>query len=188
MIDIMCVLDDDHELCITKLQIMNTAHWHLVMNHLPIVGVIIGTLILAAGFVIRNNRTVKSTGLGVLVFAGIAAIPSYLTGEGAEEVVEGMPGVSENWIEAHEDLALIFLIFTSVLGVISLITLMIGQNKPKVAGVLMVVALIGGLITSFFGKQVGTTGGEIRHTEIRTGNGAQQNSEAGQGTTEAEEE
>jgi hypothetical protein len=38
--------------------------------------------------------------------AGIA----YLTGEGAEETVENMPGISESIIEQHEDFAMYALI------------------------------------------------------------------------------
>lgn len=145
---------------------MNTAHWHLLLNHLPIVGTIIGTLILVAGFIFKNNSTIKQTALGVFVFSALCAIPAYLTGEGAEEVVEKLPGVTENIIESHEDLGKIFLIVVGTLGMLSLVTFFSERFKSKAASVLYVAILITALGTSVFAKQVGTSGGEIRHTEI----------------------
>lgn len=146
---------------------MNAAHWHLLLNHLPIVGTIIGTLILAVGFGIKNNSTIKQTALGVFVFSALCAIPAYLTGEGAEEVVEHLPGVTESVIENHEDLGKIFMIVVGSLGILSLVTFVSDWLKSKVAPVLYVAVLISAIGTSFFAKQVGTSGGKVRHTEIR---------------------
>jgi hypothetical protein len=57
---------------------MNTVHWHLLLNHLPIIGGIIGMGILVAGFVLKNNPIVKRTALGVFVFSAVFAIPAFL--------------------------------------------------------------------------------------------------------------
>lgn len=43
--------------------------------------------------------------LGLLAVAGLSAIAVFLTGEPAEEVVEGRAGVSHDAIEAHEEWA-----------------------------------------------------------------------------------
>ena len=149
---------------------MNTAHWHMLLNHLPMVGIIVGTLILAAGFVFKNQPAVKITALGVFVFAALMAIPSYLTGEGAEEIAEKLPGVTEGFIENHEDLGKIFLILTESLGVLALVTFLFLRLKSKLAPVLLGLVFITAVGTSIIAKQVGTSGGQVRHTEIRNGN------------------
>ena len=149
---------------------MNTAHWHMLLNHLPMVGIIVGTLILAAGFVLKNQPAVKITALGVFVFAALMAIPSYLTGEGAEEIAEKLPGVTEGFIENHEDLGKIFLILTESLGALALVTFLFLRLKSKLAPVLLGLVFITAVGTSIFAKQVGTSGGQVRHTEIRNGN------------------
>lgn len=146
---------------------MNTAHWHLALNHVPVVGTVIGTLILTAGLVLKNNASVKRTGLGVLILSTLFAIPVYLTGEGAEEIVEKMPGVTENFIEKHEDLGKVFFILLGILGVLSLITFVADSTKKRISSLLYIVVLVIALGLSIFGKQVGSSGGEIRHTEIR---------------------
>ncbi|HEX5111298.1 MAG TPA: hypothetical protein VFV79_00515 [Saprospiraceae bacterium] len=149
---------------------MNTAHWHMLLNHLPMVGIIIGTLVLAAGFVFKNQPAVKMTALGVFVFAALLAIPSYLTGEGAEEIAEKLPGVTEGFIENHEDLGKVFLILAECLGVLALITFVFMRMKNKLAPVLLGLVFLTAVGTSVFAKQVGTSGGQVRHTEIRNGN------------------
>lgn len=148
---------------------MNTAHWHLLLNHFPIVGTVLGTLIGIAGLVFKKNA-IKQTALGVLIFSGLTAIPAYLTGEGAEEAVENLPGISETYIENHEELAEVFLVAVLLLSALSLVTLWLSSVKAKFPSVMFSLVLIGSIAVCIVAKQVGTSGGEIRHAEIRYGN------------------
>lgn len=147
---------------------MNTVHWHLLLNHLPIIGGIIGMGILVAGFVLKNNPMVKRTALGVFVFSAVFAIPTFLTGEGAEEAVENLPGVMESLIEEHEDLGKLFLLLMSTLGVVSLLALFADIKKLKAAKTLYFLVLLVGMVSIYFGATTGVSGGKVRHTEIRT--------------------
>lgn len=147
---------------------MNQAHLHLLFNHLPILGTLFGILILAGGYFLKNN-TVKRTALGIFVLSALCAIPAYLTGEGAEEIVEGLPGVSENLMEAHEDLANIFLWMVGALGLFSLATFYADFKSKKIAATLYALTLVAAIGTMVFAQRVGSSGGEIRHTEIRSG-------------------
>lgn len=145
---------------------MNDAHLHLAVNHLPIVGVIIGTLVLIAGFLLRKDQ-IKGTALGIFIFSGIAAIVANATGEGAEEIVEEMGTISHKIIHVHEEMAETFLLLTIGLSVISLITLFLAIKKKDYAKYGYILVFVLALACIFFGKETGTTGGEIRHTEIR---------------------
>lgn len=151
-----------------KTNTMNQAHLHLLLNHLPILGTLFGLLTLAAGFTLKNE-TIKRTALGFFVFSALCAIPAYLTGEGAEEVVENIPGASsETLVEAHEELANIFLWLTGALGVFSIFTFFVNYTQKKGGSLLYALTFVLGLGTMVLAKQVGTSGGEIRHTEIRS--------------------
>lgn len=147
---------------------MNQAHLHLLLNHLPILGALFGLLILAGGFFLKNDA-VKRTALGMFVLSAILAIPAYLTGEGAEEIVESLPGVTENLIEAHEDMANIFLWMVGALGLIALATLYTDLKSKKAASMLYALTFAAAIGTMVFAQRVGASGGEIRHTEIRSG-------------------
>jgi hypothetical protein len=146
---------------------MNQAHLHLLLNHLPILGSLFGILTLIAGFLLKNEM-VKRTALGLFALAAITAIPAYLTGEGAEEVVESLPGVTENLIEAHEDMANIFLWVVGALGLLSLATLVADLKAQKITSVMYGITFVAAIAAMGLAARVGVTGGEIRHTEIRT--------------------
>lgn len=165
----------------------NDAHLHLILNHLPILGVLFGLLIMAGGFLLKNNA-VKRTALGMFVLSAVCAIPAYLTGEPAEEMVESLPGVTENLIEAHEDLANIFLWVTGALGLLSLLTFLADVKAKTIASTLYVATFVGALGAMILAQRVGTTGGEIRHTEIRTGATAAGNGNQGEQGAEAKDD
>ena len=155
---------------------MNTAHWHLLLNHLPVTGIIIGTLVLATGQLLKNS-TVMKTALGILLFTGLTAVPAFLTGEGAEEVVEKLPGVTEATIEDHEEMGKIFLISTIATGLLAVITFFVVRNRTNPSRVLYGLVFAACLVTCVLAKQVGTSGGLVRHPEIVQGASAQQQSE-----------
>jgi len=145
---------------------MSDLHLHLVLNHFPVIGLIIGALVLLFGFLLRKEQ-IKETALGIFIFSAIMAIAVNYTGEGAEHAIENLPGLDEQYIETHEDAAELFLIMMLVLGGTSLVTLFLAIKKMKLAvyGYILIILLI--IATAFAAKDVGTSGGEIRHTEIR---------------------
>lgn len=148
---------------------MNDAHLHMVVNHFPIVGIILGFGILVAGIVLKNN-TVKNTAYCLFVVGAIFAFASMATGEGAEEMVEEMPTVGKKIIHEHEEMAEKLALVLYLLGVVSIAGLYFNiknRNQSKLISYVVVVIAAVGIL---FGKLTGTTGGEIRHTEIRNEN------------------
>jgi uncharacterized membrane protein len=145
---------------------MNEAHFHLVVNHLPIVGILIGLLVLVSGFILKKPE-VKVTALGIFVFSALASIAAFYSGEGAEEIVENIPGISETLINQHEEAAELFFTVVLILGGISLITMFLEIKKYAFAKIGFILVILGSLAAGVLAKNVGTTGGEIRHTEIR---------------------
>jgi uncharacterized membrane protein len=147
---------------------MNGAHIHLMLNHLPIVGMVFATLVLLAGFFL-NNSTVKHTALALFVLTAITAVPAYLTGEGAEEVAEGIAGISDQHIHHHEDEGKVFLIVSILTGVLALATFWMERMKNPVSRLTYIGVFLAAGASLFMGQKTGSSGGEIRHTEIRSG-------------------
>lgn len=83
---------------------MNQAHFHLVLNHLPIVFPMVGLVILVGGLIVRSE-IVKRVAYTIFIMGSLSAVAAMLTGEGAEEIVEKIQGVSEQFIKAHEEVA-----------------------------------------------------------------------------------
>ena len=69
---------------------MSPVHWHLLLNHVPVIGTILGVLLLAWG-TIRKSEELKQASLSIFIGAAVIAIPAFLTGEPAEEVAERTP-------------------------------------------------------------------------------------------------
>ena len=145
---------------------MNEAHFHLVVNHLPIVGILIGFLVLLTGFLLKKPE-VKVTALGIFVFSALASFAAFYSGEGAEEIVENIPGISETLINQHEESAELFFTIVLILGGVSLITFVLEIKKMKLSKFGFILVILLALGAGVLAKNVGTTGGEIRHTEIR---------------------
>jgi uncharacterized membrane protein len=127
---------------------------------------IVGLLIMVGGFLFKSE-ILKRAAYCFFILSAIIAIPTFLSGGEAEEVVEGIKGIDEQFIEVHEETAEIFSILLYVLGGISLIGLWANWKRKSLSNIISIVAIAFTLIVLFYGRQTGTTGGEIRHTEIR---------------------
>jgi uncharacterized membrane protein len=145
---------------------MNDAHLHMVVNHFPIIGIIFGFGILIVGLVLKN-KTLQNTSYALFIVAAIFGAISMGTGEGAEELVEDMPNIGKQIIHEHEELAEKLAVLLYVLGGLSLVGMYLNFKKNSKAKLLSFLIL--GIATAglFLVQKVGTSGGEIRHTEIR---------------------
>ena len=145
---------------------MNNAHFHLVVNHFPIIGIIFGVGILTAGLFLNNN-IVKNTAYSIFIVAAIFAFLAMYTGEGAEEIVEDMPTIGHQIIHEHEELAEKFAVLTYILAIFSIIGIYLNLKNHLKAQLLSFIIITVAVVTAILSSQVGTSGGEIRHTEIR---------------------
>jgi uncharacterized membrane protein len=145
---------------------MNDAHLHMVVNHFPIIGTILAIGILIAGL-LSKNRSIINTSYVLFVIGAIFGILSMNTGEGAEELVEDMPGIGWKIIHEHEELAEKMALLLDILGVLSLVGFYFQYKKNAKEKLVSYIILIIGIASLFVIQKVGTSGGEIRHTEIR---------------------
>ena len=160
---------------------MNDAHLHLVVNHFPIIGTIFGLGILIVGMILKNN-SVKTVAYVLFIIASIFAAFSMGTGEGAEELVEDMPNIGKEIIHEHEELAEKLALVLYAIGAFSLVSIYFSIKKISLLKYTTIVTLLLAVIGVFLAQKVGTSGGEIRHTEIRA------NSNSPIGTIETHEE
>lgn len=144
---------------------MNEAHLHLILTHFPIVGVIFGIVLLLYGLWRRNDLLMRVS-MVTFVVTALFAVSLYFTGEAAEEAVEGLPGVSESLIEAHEEAAIWAIVGAGVLALLSLGGLLSYRQKvPQWVGtILLIIALAAGGLIGW----TANLGGQINHPEIRS--------------------
>lgn len=161
---------------------MNWAHVHLILNHIPVLGVLFGLLLLAWGMV-RGNESIQRVALATFFVAALVAIPVFLTGEPSEDAVEHLAGTAESAIETHEDAAVLSLISVELLGLIAVLSFL--RRRAGLSRYVMRAALVTSVVTAGLMARTANLGGKIRHAELR---GAAAQPQDDQGRQEGREE
>ncbi len=144
---------------------MDLTHIHLLLNHFPIVGTLIGGMVMLWGMA-KNQKNIQALAAVLVIAMALIAIPVYLTGEPAEERVEDLPGVSEPLIEEHEEAAGLAMWVLAAAGVASLAALVLRHRSSSRLPFTLAALLT--LLAFAAMSRAGYYGGQIRHTELRT--------------------
>jgi uncharacterized membrane protein len=144
---------------------MSTVHLHLLLNHFPVIGAVIGLLLLAFAAWRGGPELLRAT-FALYVLLGIVAVVVYLTGEPAEEAVEKLPGFSDALLERHEDVALIATVAMGITGALALVALLVQRKRTLPSWAVRGGLVVGVGVVALMGYTA-NLGGQIRHTEIR---------------------
>ncbi|WP_291275066.1 DUF2231 domain-containing protein [Flavobacterium sp.] len=166
---------------------MNEAHIHMLVNHFPIIGLFFGLGVLLFG-VVKKNLVLKSAAYVMLIICVISGQLAMMTGDKAEHFVEDLPGFTHNVIHEHEEATEAFMIPMYVLGLVSIVGLYAQSKKHSFEKWISYLALVLGVVCVFLSKNSGTTGGKIRHTEIRENSSTLSNSNTSSQVEEEENE
>ena len=146
---------------------LNFAHLHLLLNHFPIIGTLVGLALFLVSFVGKNQDLRRAS---YIVFAGIAllTIPTFLSGFGAALGIQNKPGVSDALVARHEGSAMLSVWFMFATGAFSLVALWQSHHRKSAANWTIAIVLFFSLLTTGLMARTGNTGGDIRHPEITT--------------------
>lgn len=147
---------------------MNDAHYHMLVNHFPIIGLFFGLAILVFG-IFKRNALLMNTAFIIFIFCMIMGKITMMTGDKAEHFVENINGFSHDLIEEHEEAAEGYMKFMYALGFASILGLYANYKKQNKAFLFSFLVLIIAVVATILSGPVGTSGGEIRHSEIRKG-------------------
>ncbi len=145
---------------------INVPHLHLLMNHLPTVGTLIGVGLFLLSFV-RRSEHLRHASLEVFFLIALAALPVYVTGLAAQEAIVGRPDVSEAAIAAHHDGALLAFIFVEITGFVAWLALWQFRRRARPAAWTSPAVLLLAVVTLVLMAGAAGVGGEIRHQEIK---------------------
>ena len=146
---------------------MNSVQVHLALTHVPVILSLVGLILLIVALILKNITLIKAAYM-IIIIAGIAVLPVFLSGEGTEEAVEKLPGVSDAIIERHEEVAKLAMISMVAAGVFATAA-MFSFQWSFATRVLRIVILFLALSAGGLMAQTAHSGGQIRHTEIRGG-------------------
>jgi hypothetical protein len=144
----------------------NSAHIHVLLNHVPTVGFGLGLALFLFALLKRNDTLVR-VGLAVFFIVANIAIATFVSGNGAEATLKGRPDVSQVAIRAHEDAALFAFIAMEFTGFFSWLALWQWRKMGRLPGWNIPVLLVLSLLSFALMANAANLGGEIRHEEIR---------------------
>ena len=144
---------------------VNVAHLHLLLNHVPTVGAVVGLGLLLLAFV-RRDEPLKRAGLEVLFVIAVLTLPVYMSGVGAQQKLGDQPELS-NAIRVHQDAALAGFTVTEFAGFVAWIALWQSRRRGRAAGLVPAATLLS-VVALLLMARAANLGGDIRHPEIRT--------------------
>jgi uncharacterized membrane protein len=147
---------------------MNLAHVHLLLNHFPTIGMMVGLCVFIAAIIAKSDDLKRAS---LVVFFGIAllSIPTFASGTAAELALSKSPEVSKVMIDAHETAALLALGFMELTGALAWLALWQYRRMARLPQGTVTAVLIAGVVTFGLMARAADIGGEIRHPEVRTG-------------------
>jgi uncharacterized membrane protein len=144
------------------------AHVHLLLNHFPTIGTILGLGLLLLAF-IRKNDHLKKVSLEVMFLIALATVPVYVSGQAAAEALKGQSGVSMDAITAHNDAALGSFIMMEITGFFAWLALWRIRRIGRPTTGLTYTVLVLSVLTVAAVARAANMGGDIRHPEIEGG-------------------
>jgi hypothetical protein len=142
---------------------VSPAYPHLLVNHLPVAGALVATILLAVA-VRRGTLEGAVYGYVALIATALLAIVAFISGNFAPPALDGVPGVTRDHITFHQITALATMIVSVLVGLLAAIPLVL-TNIAARRGVLIAYLVVSiGLDAAF--AFTASTGGAIRHTEL----------------------
>ena len=157
------------------IQNLTPTHVHLLLNHFPTIGFIIGLGLFLIALIARSDH-LKLGALVVFVGIALLTIPTYTTGNAAEQTICKAtsatapcvdPAVSRRLIEMHEGAALLSLTLMMITGGFAWLALWQARRFTRIPKWNIVIVLVLAFATLGAVSRAANLGGEIRHPEIR---------------------
>ena len=142
---------------------MNFAHIHLITNHIPLLTTPVALIFLIYALK-KNNNELKRFSLIVITITTATVLPVYFSGDPAAGVIEHIPGVIMQAIEAHEEAAEFSLTMTLVSGALAVATLVLSHHE-KLRKILPRAVIASCLLSIGSLGYAAHLGGKIHHPE-----------------------
>jgi uncharacterized membrane protein len=146
---------------------LNLAHVHLLLNHFPTIGMIVGLGLFIVAIMTKSDH-LKSASL--VIFFGIAllSIPTFASGTAAGLALSKNSDVSKTMVDAHETAAFEALGIMELTGALAWLGLWQHRRRSRFPMGTLAAVLIAALVSFGLMGRAASIGGDIRHPEIRT--------------------
>ncbi len=140
---------------------------HVLLNPLPVYGLIIAWLGLLIAFFLRSRRAQIAT-LALVLISSLSAWPVYEFGQqGYDRVLSMTDEDGRAWLDEHKDRAENLIWIFYALAILSAVAIAAPIKWPKSSATLVTAVILLGVATLGVGGYIAYAGGKIRHREFR---------------------
>jgi hypothetical protein len=152
----------------TELNLLQQPEYlHVVLNHLPIYGTVLGALALTISMMLRS-RAAQITALVIALIAGVSAYPVLVSGQKAYKTIRNLADdAGAEALDEHMDRAEKTVNAFYLLALVALAGLIVPIKWPKMGFALATTTLVLSLLCFGVSIYIAEEGGQVRHTELR---------------------
>lgn len=147
--------------------LQDPAYRHMLLNHVPIIGLLMAFVVLVTGLVVRQ-KTLVITGLVLVALTAGASLPVAQYGDAAYPAIyDTLDGTGQKWLDYHAELADTWLPLLYFNAGLALLALLLGRIRPRLqlwASMLVALVTLSGVVAA---SLVARSGGKIQHPEFR---------------------
>jgi hypothetical protein len=148
-------------------QLRQPEYLHVLMNPLPVYGLLCGLAALVLALA-QRSRPAQVTALSLILISSAAAWPAYALGQrGYNTVYLIIDDDGKTWLDAHKHRAQKAIYLFAGLAVVAMSAIILPSRMPKTAFPLIILTLLLTLGTLAAGGWVAKAGGKARHREFR---------------------
>jgi uncharacterized membrane protein len=145
---------------------MNWAHAHLLINHIPVFGMVCAVLLLIYA-VIRRRDDARTLSFALFVLIALMTIAVFVTGMAVDRTAAGISGAPGAFIVRHEEMGQFSLVLMVLLGIAALFGLVIRRRTGSIPKCTLAIVMLMSIITSVVMGITANLGGRIRHESVR---------------------
>lgn len=147
--------------------LQDPAYRHMLLNHIPIIGLFMALVVLVTGLVVRQTA-LQLTGLVLAALTAGASLPVANYGDAAYPAIyDTLDGHGRGWLDYHAELAETWLPLFYANAALAVIALVLGIVRPRLlrwASLLVALITLAGIVGASI---VARSGGKIQHPEFR---------------------
>jgi hypothetical protein len=143
------------------------AYRHLLLNHVPIIGLFVAFAVLCTGLALRHT-VLLITALALVALTAGASIPVANYGDAAYPAIyDTLDGIGQKWLDYHAELAASWMPVLWANTALAVIAIAVGAaRRPLLVWAALLVALV--TLAGIAGTAiVANAGGKIQHPEFR---------------------
>ena len=148
---------------------MSPEYLHILLNPLPVAGVLMGLIGLIVAFALRS-RPARVVALSIVLLSSAIAWPAWYFGEKAyDDVMMIADDPGSKWMDEHRSRAEKMVVVFYVLAALSLAAIVVPVKWPRSDVPLSGATLVVAVVALAAGAYIAYAGGRIRHSEFRSG-------------------